>query len=415
MSATKDLGQQFLEGLSANTPETLEAALAETAGLRLMRWDGLEAYRPRARVIERLQGEWRAWPDARLEPLSCLAQDQRIALEFRIQATDPDSGRYVEYLRAAFLSISEGRVQTIDLYCPEPIPSAHRQGWLAPATLDDEQMARVLEKQNYSFDTRQTLPSSLAARLSVRGFNETSEVAHPGSNRVGASRWTAQAADAQIEAVIEEHRRKNIGFSWMVQPNDTPADMAQRLEAHGLVLAGSAALMVRRGLDDLETIPVNPAVTVTPADVTQDEHMQAILRIGAASFNWTPEQLPEWRQGLLDTAHNPERRETELGYLAYLDGQAVGFGRVSLRGGLALLSGAGTLPQQRGRRVYSTLLRRRLETARARGYQVATIQAEPMSRRVVVRYGFEERARTQLYAWMPVMDMDVIKGLVPDE
>ena len=136
----------------------------------------------------------------------------------------------------------------------------------------------------------------------------------------------------------------------MVQADDTPADLAQRLETHGLVLAGSAALMVRRGLDDLEMIPLNPAVTVTPADANNDEQLDAILRIGTASFNWAPEQLPEWRRALLDMARDPERRETEVGYLAYLDGQAVGFGRVSLRGGLAFLSGAGTLPTQRGRR-----------------------------------------------------------------
>ena len=199
MSATHDLGQQFLEALSANSRAAWEAVLAEDAGLRLMRWEGMEAYRPRARVIQRLQAEWQSWPDARLEPLSCLAEGDRTALEFRIQATDPASGRYLEYFRAAFLSVSAGRVQMIELYCPEPIPSAHRKGWLAPATLNDEALARVLDEQNYSFDARQALPTVLAARLSVRGFSETSDVAHPGSNRVGGSRWTAETADAQIE------------------------------------------------------------------------------------------------------------------------------------------------------------------------------------------------------------------------
>src|SRR6185369_135794 len=136
---------------------------------------------------------------------------------------------------------------------------------------------------------------------------------------------------------------------------------------------------------------------------------------GAASFGWPPEQIPEWRRELADQAKDPIRRETDIGYLAYLDGQAVGFGRVNLRGGLAYLSGAATLPEMRGRKIYSTLLRRRLEKAHERGYELGTIQAEPMSRRVVVRYGFVEYAKTYLYAWMPVMDMDVIKSLVPDE
>ncbi len=77
------------------------------------------------------------------------------------------------------------------------------------------------------------------------------------------------------------------------------------------------------------------------------------------------------------------------------------------------MGGAATLPEFRGKKVYSTLLRKRLEMACSRGYQVAAIVAEPMSRRVVSRYGFKEYARTYIYGWMPVIDVDVIKSLVP--
>ncbi|MBI5652746.1 MAG: hypothetical protein HZC40_20210, partial [Chloroflexi bacterium] len=55
------------------------------------------------------------------------------------------------------------------------------------------------------------------------------------------------------------------------------------------------------------------------------------------------------------------------------------------------------------------------EAARARGYPIAAIHAEPMSRRVVSRYGFREFFKVYLYGWMPVMDLNVIKSLVPDE
>jgi hypothetical protein len=39
----------------------------------------------------------------------------------------------------------------------------------------------------------------------------------------------------------------------------------------------------------------------------------------------------------------------------------------------------------------------------------------PGARRVVARYGFKEYACTFVYGWMPMMDMDVIRSLVPDE
>ena len=152
MSAAHDTAQKFLDALAANDTAAFEAVLAEDAGLRRMGSDGAEAYRPRERVIGRLQAEWSAWPDARLECLSLLAEGERAAVEFRIQATDTASGRYLEHIRAAFLTLADGRVQTIELYCPEPFPSAHRQGWIAPATLDDE--ALVQDQGTFSGATR---------------------------------------------------------------------------------------------------------------------------------------------------------------------------------------------------------------------------------------------------------------------
>ena len=80
---------------------------------------------------------------------------------------------------------------------------------------------------------------------------------------------------------------------------------------------------------------------------------------------------------------------------------------------MAYLGGAGTLPEFRGQHVYSTLMRRRLEDARARGYQLAVINAGPLSRPIAARCGFKEYARDYVYGWMPVIDLDVIKSLVP--
>ena len=415
MTAGQGIAQQFLDALATNSAAALEAVLTEDAGLRLMRWDGVEAYRPRERVIEHLQAEWSSWPDARLECLSTLADGERAAVEYRIQATDPISRRYVEHSRSAFLALAEGRVAMIDMYCAEPFPSSHRHGWIAPGTLTDDEIGHVLEEQYFSFDARDQLPPKIEGGLSLRRAEDTSGIAHPGSNSFGGARWTAAEADAQIEAVIEARRRRGIGFNWWVAPHDTPADLCQRLEAHGLARAGSTAVMVRRGLDDLDTIPINPAITVEPVDVTREDQLDAILKIGAASFSWTAEQLPEMRAYLLSQASRAHYHETEFPFMAYLDGQPAGFARMSLQAGLAYLSGAATLPELRGRKIYSTLLRRRLETACEHGYQLAGIQAGPMSRRVVARYGFVEYAQTHIYAWMPVIDMDVIQSLVPHD
>jgi GNAT superfamily N-acetyltransferase len=110
---------------------------------------------------------------------------------------------------------------------------------------------------------------------------------------------------------------------------------------------------------------------------------------------------------------DPKERLVHTNYLARLNGQPAGFGRLSLRGGLGYLSAGSVLPEFRGQHVYSTLLRRRLEEAHTQGYHIVAIQAEPLSRPIVTRCGFREYTRSYVYGWMPVIDVDVIKSLVP--
>jgi GNAT superfamily N-acetyltransferase len=227
-------------------------------------------------------------------------------------------------------------------------------------------------------------------------------------------RWSAEEADAKIQTAIEYHRARNIGFCWFVNPFDTPGDLRERLEKHGLVFAGDQAIMARVGLDN-RAIPVNPDLRIEVIDGSRDEVIEHALQICGRCFNWTQEQIDERRPAWLDRARNAEFRKTEVQYLAWLGDTPVANARVVFRSGIAYLGGASTLPEFRSRKIYSTLLRRRLEDAHARGYHIAAIHAEPMSRRVVSRYGFREYAKAYLYAWMPVMDIQVIKSLVPDE
>jgi predicted N-acetyltransferase YhbS len=250
--------------------------------------------------------------------------------------------------------------------------------------------------------------------LNLRCFRGGSGDVHPGSNIVFGARWTPEEADARIEQLLAYHREREIGFQWLVGPFDTPADLRERLERHGLVLAGDQAMMARVGLDDLD-IPTNPHVTVEVLDGSDDEALEAVLQIVARCFNWTPQQVDERRPAFIENLKDPKLREKQIQYLARLDGTPVADARVFVQGSMAYLGGASTLPEYRNQKIYSTLLRRRLEDARERGYQIVVIHAEPMSRRVVSRYGFEEFARFYIYAWMPVIDMEVIRGLVPDE
>jgi hypothetical protein len=410
MSDPKQIAQSFLDALAANTAGAFQKIFTEDVGLMIGRWDGSEIHRPQQRVIKRLMDEWSTWPDPTVELLNVFGEGHYISVEFRIQATEND--RYVEHNRSAILRIKEGKIELIRLYCPEPMPSARRKGWIAPATLSDEEMGRVFEGMMNGGDPYEWLSPDEAGRWSLRGGVGGSGQPHPGSNFVGGARWTAEEADRKIEETIEQHRSRNIGFQWWVSPHDTPIDLRDRLEKHGLVLAGDAATMAYKGLDQIN-IPINPAVKVERLASPDEAAIDAIGHIMIVSFQWTPEQVAERKPGWLERLTDPKLRKREGVFVARLNDQIIGFGRVQYQAGVAYLGGAGTLPDFRGQKVYSTLLRRRMEMAHADGYQVAAVNAEPLSRPILARYGFKEFSRSYVYGWMPVIDLDVIKSLVP--
>jgi hypothetical protein len=77
-------------------------------------------------------------------------------------------------------------------------------------------------------------------------------------------------------------------------------------------------------------------------------------------------------------------------YLARLDGRPVGEGALCLAGDIALLAGAGTIPDARGRGVQKALLRRRLADAAAAGAELAVVVTAPgtRSQENVMRWNF---------------------------
>jgi hypothetical protein len=410
MTDSQQLTQDFLNALSSNDVARYEAVLSEDVGMRLNRWDGRETYRPRTRVMQRFMEEWSSWPDPLLESFDIIGTGDRVAVEFRIQATE--NNRYVEHNRSAFLSIKDDKIHIIDLYCPEPLPSARRKDWIAPATLTEDELMRLIDSMNFAGDPREYIWPNSGGRSSLRGGRWGSGMAHPGSNGVGSVRWSDEEADQKIEETIAYHRERNIGFQWWVGPFDKPTDLRERLAQHGLILAGDAATMAHTHLDQLD-IPVNAQVEIEVMDGYSEESIDAMLNMMIVCFNMPAAEAAERRPIWMERMRDPKERQIHSNYLARLNGQPAGFGRLSLRGGLGYLSGGAVLPEFRGQHVYSTLLRRRLEDTRARGFHIVAIQAGPLSRPIVTHCGFKEYARTYIYGWMPVMDLDVIKSLVP--
>lgn len=411
-----DLARQLVTAAAAGDAAALHPLLHSDARLRWWGWQGAEAHRPRALVAARLAGEWPAAAGARLTLDTLTPAAERVIVEYRVQVTDPATGRCVEHPRALIATPLDGLLHTLDLYCAEPVPSAPRNPPPAPADTSDAELHRMFDQGRSTYDPRaHGVSLDRADLVSLRGGYSMGVDPHPASGFVGGARWSAAEADERIAAIIERFRAVDHGFQWWVSPYDTPLDLPARLERHGLLRAGGYEKMARRQLADLSDIPDNPELEVVEVDGTDEAVFQATMHVIAVSFNAPPEQAASfaahWRERLQDAAY----RAKNIIYLARQGGQAAGAARLSLQGPLGYLVAGSTLPEFRGRHVYSTLLRRRLEAARDRGYHIVSLDAGPMSRRVVERYGFQPYGTTHVFGWMPVMDPAVIRTLVPDD
>lgn len=412
MSDPTSLAQKYLDALSAHDAAALEALFDEQIMLRHWGTQGLDRFRGAGFVLDVYKQEWAGWHNPKFVTLSQTVSENRAALEYRVQVVE--NARLVEYNRAEFLQLAGEKITAIDSYFPAPIPSGPRDD-TAVLQVDESNIDAMLESLRYSFDVRDWMPPDTLGRLSLRSGFFAGKQTHPASNFFFNARWTEQDADAEIEKAIESFRQREAGFCWFVSPLDTPADLGERLLKHGLVFAGTAATMVRIGLGELENIPTNPNLEVVQVPPDRMDLFDQAAAVGVEGFHLPQERLDQMRQSWLDLAANPAMAERERTYLARLDGKPVGYAALQLQGGHAYLNGAATLPEYRGQKIYSTLLRKRLEDTRAFGYHLATIDAEPMSRRVVTRFGFKEYGKVLIYVWMPVIDMEVIRQIVPDE
>ncbi|MFN8497088.1 MAG: GNAT family N-acetyltransferase [Anaerolineae bacterium] len=404
------IAQTFVMALADRS--LLEQVVTDDVGMRVHGAEENAMMRPLDRVRAYIEAAWPAEPDLRAEVLSSLDSGERVSVEFRVQYHR--AGRYVEENGAAFLQLRDGRAHTIDLYRTALWPSAHRGEWIAPATLTDDEIAHLFEEAFYSWDPRDRISPNASFRGNLHGGYGGSYDAHPGSNWVGGFHWPAEVADEKIEAMIEHFRSRDCGFTWFVAPFDEPPDLAERLERHGLLLAGDQIAMARVGLAP-EDIPTNPAVVLEVVDGSSDDAIEAVLQLTGQGFNWTEEQIAHRRPDYYERFSDPKEMQRRTVYLARVNGQPVGQAQIIYQPGIAYLGGASTLPQARNQRVYSTLLAQRLQDAHKRGYHIAAIHAEPMSRRVVEKYRFKPYGRYLMYGWMPNPDPEVIRSLVPQD
>ncbi len=179
--------------------------------------------------------------------------------------------------------------------------------------------------------------------------------------------------------------------TWWVGELSTPAGLAERLLELGLEPDDPPEMT---SLTTGERPTGEPTVEVRRAE-TLDEALLALEIDWEASTYRT-------RSGRCAGVRRPRpgrslrQAGTQSTYLAYLDGDPVGFARAVFTPAAALLLGGATLPEARGNGVYTSLVHARWDEAVERGVPRIAVSAGPMSAPILERLGFDRIGRVRL-------------------
>ena len=238
--------------------------------------------------------------------------------------------------------------------------------------------------------------SGLSEDLGVKGVRgRITDLSHPLANLVGMANIAPDDVDATLKMVRNRYSRGRKGYGWVTGPLTRPHDLGERLVASGLKKADEMSGMA---LTDLAVpIPVDPRVSVREA--TLHEAQAASEMMGRAYG--IPEEVARFFNVLLAMTDGQVKNR---GYFAYVDGgtEPVGWSYLVYLpdSPIVLLGGAATLPEHRGRGIYSALVAKRLADARTDGRSAAVIQAvRSTSAPIAAKLGFREICALEFYAW----------------
>jgi GNAT superfamily N-acetyltransferase len=217
----------------------------------------------------------------------------------------------------------------------------------------------------------------------------------PPFNVVCRVRLTAQEVAGAIAEVRSLLGARGHRGQWEVGSSSTPADLADRLTAHGIPL------------DPDEPI-AGAMVLMTPPKVTR--RPEVVVRTVRTAADAAAAQEIRWRCFMGDAPWTEERRAAAVAeaaaaspdtgnatYLAFIDGEPVAAADASFCEAGVIMAGGATLPEARGRGAHGALVAARWDAAVARGTPALVTHAGSMSRPILERLGFVLAAEVRFF------------------
>jgi ribosomal protein S18 acetylase RimI-like enzyme len=220
-------------------------------------------------------------------------------------------------------------------------------------------------------------------------------VPFPLFNGIVQPRVDEGSADAAIDMVVERARARQVPMLWWLTPGSRPADLPQRLEAHGFVRGDVVPGMAA----DLTKLPADPVPEDLVIERVRDvEALRAFAGMICDSFG-----MPRWLvEPCVDLCMTVGLEEDAplVSYVGRIDGDVVTGSSVFYGAGVAGIYNVGTLAAYRGRGIGRAITAAPLLDARERGYRVGILHSSPVGFNVYRGLGFEQYCEIQHYVWL---------------
>jgi GNAT superfamily N-acetyltransferase len=216
------------------------------------------------------------------------------------------------------------------------------------------------------------------------------------SNAVIYARLDATTADAAIAGQIAFFGGKGRSFEWKHFSHDMPHDLDKRLSASGFKKQEPETLVA---YDVTKGNPLREA----PGDVRvirlDDPSTFDVIAIVNEAVYGEADQA-RWLADVIADERRAAPHAISV-YAAFAGGTPVSVGWMRYRTGerFGSLYGGSTLPEWRGKGIYSALVGARAQEARERGCTWLTVDCSAMSLPILQRRGFKTLAVTTPYIW----------------
>jgi GNAT superfamily N-acetyltransferase len=230
----------------------------------------------------------------------------------------------------------------------------------------------------------------------------------PSASWGGGVFWCAldeATADAAIETALEHFAPLGREFEWKHYGYDEPADLPDRLRAHGFVPDVEEALVIGEVAvvrERLASAPQPDGITIRR--LRTDDEGAAEDWAGVNALNravWDEDSTGMHASIAAAMAVFPER--TSFWVAVAGDGRVVCAARANFHEGTDFVSlwGGATLEEFRGRGIYKALVSRRADEAAERGFRFLQVDASPDSRPILERLGLRTLTATTPWMWRP--------------